>query len=69
MPMVDGGIFEEGVGVTDPADLFMKIWLELVVGGVGAGSGKLAGRWMGGLLFLLRRPNPEDFLWACSACC
>lgn len=60
---------KEFVGLGKLVCPVMKIWLELVVGGMGAGRGKLDGRWMGGLLVLLRMPMREGFFWACSACC
>lgn len=53
----------------ETADLEMKIWLELVVGGAGVNEEELEGRWMGGLLFLLRMPMRVGFFWVCSACC
>lgn len=58
-----------GGGAEETADLEMKIWLELIVGGAGVDEGELEGRWMGGLLFLLRMPMRVGFFWVCSACC
>lgn len=67
--VVVGGGGTVGVGTAETADLEMKIWLEFVVGGAGVDEGMLEGRWMGGLLFLLRMPMREGFFWVCSACC
>lgn len=39
------------------------------VGAAGVDEGVLGGRWMGGLLCLLRMPMREAFFWVCSACC
>lgn len=59
-----------GVRGGELADVFTKIWLELVVGGAGDVYKKLTGRWRGGCLFLRSRPLREDLIWACcSASC
>lgn len=58
-----------GAGATDPAELELKVWCETEARATGAGEGLLEGRWMGGLLCLLRMPMREDFFWVCSACC
>lgn len=58
-----------GAGAVEPAELELKVRTEVEVGAKGADEGTLEGRWMGGLLCLLRMPMREDFFWACSACC
>lgn len=62
-----GGVL--GAGAVEPAELELKVWIEVEVGAKGADEGTLDGRRMGGLLCLLRMPMREDFFWACSACC
>lgn len=58
-----------GAGAAEPAELELKVWFEVEAGANGAEEGPPEGRWMGGLLCLLRMPMREDFFWACSACC
>lgn len=45
------------------------MWFEVDAGVAGADELTAEGRWMGGLLCLLRMPMRDGFFWVCSACC